>query len=122
MLNIIEPENKTQLEWQCVGYNPTTWALGHHIEQGCWAEDGRLTDIRALIARLFNGRWGIRFLPDWVGFIDTEPSRETAMDAVEQYLKRDDVQAYHAFRQAQQDRISSVCAAGARELQVCRTS
>lgn len=52
MLNIIESENRTPFSWQCVGHNPTRWALGRY-------EDGEMKDIRALVFCLSNGRWGV---------------------------------------------------------------
>ncbi len=60
------------MEWQCIGHNPTTWALGRR-------EGERLEGIVAQVTRRDDGKWNWR-CGDQQGI---EPSCETAQEAAE---------------------------------------
>jgi hypothetical protein len=67
--------DKSDLIWQCVGYEPTEWVLGVQVGK-------EMKKIRASVRRLDDGSWRWEsFL--FGGYIGTQPSRETAIAAAE---------------------------------------
>lgn len=63
-------------EWQCVGHNPTRWALGER-------EGERLVSPQAQVRRNADGSWSWYALGRFLGLA---PSRLTAMEDAERAI------------------------------------
>lgn len=63
-------------EWQCIGHNPTTWALGDNI-------NGEMHNVIANVKRLKDGSWYF----STYNFSGSEPSRIEAMKTAEKFIK-----------------------------------
>lgn len=71
-----ESPDKAAKVWQCIGHNPTLWALGTH------ESNGLLANVMARVDRTHVGQW--RWMSkDHFGI---EPSRELAMNAAEKAI------------------------------------
>lgn len=80
ILRVMNTPQKTENIWQCVGHNPTEWALGTQI-------GNEMTEIRAWTRRQKDGSWRWEAPPAH----GTSPSREEAIEAASASLQNAEV-------------------------------